>query len=89
MKLFSVAISPNRTDCIATNDTQQHGYDDTKKICAIRWYVDQFHRELKQLTGVEKIAYKTPKTVYKIKHEMLKNYLIKELAEPSLKMSFS
>jgi hypothetical protein len=39
MKLFSVAISPNRTDLIATNDTSQTCADDTKKICAIRWYV--------------------------------------------------
>ena len=53
MKLFSVAISSHRTDFIVTNDTSQHCADDTKKICAMRWYVEQFHREVKQLTGIE------------------------------------
>lgn len=53
-KLFSVAISSNRTDFIITNDNSQACADDTKKICAFRWYVEQFHREIKQLTGIEK-----------------------------------
>ena len=54
LKLFSISISTNRTDFVVTNNTSQHCADDTKNICAIRWYVEQFHRELKQLTGVEK-----------------------------------
>jgi len=54
MKVFSVSVTTNRTDFIVTNDVSQNCTDDTKKICAIRWYVEQFHRELKQLTGVEK-----------------------------------
>lgn len=54
VKLFSISISTNRTELVVTNDTSQHCTDDTKTICAIRWYVEQFHRELKQLTGVEK-----------------------------------
>ena len=114
MKLFSVAISPNRTDFVATNDTSQTCANDTKKICAIRWYVEQFHREMKQLTGVDKcqcrkqriqrnhiacaisvwvnlkkLAYKTTQTVYQIKKNLLKNYLINELQNPSVVMSFS
>ncbi len=114
MKLFSVTISPNRTDLIATNDTSQTCADDTKKICAIRWYVEQFHREVKQLTGIDKcqcrkqriqrnhiacaihvwvnlkrIAYQTAQTVYQIKKSLLKNYLINELHNPSVLMSFS
>ena len=114
MKLFSVAISSNRTDLIATNDTSQTCANDTKKICAIRWYVEQFHREVKQLTGIDKcqcrkqriqrnhiacaiyvwvnlkkIAYQTAQTVYQIKKNLLKNYLINELKNPSVLMSFS
>lgn len=114
LKMFSITVSANRVDCVVTNDTSQTCSDDTKKICAIRWYVEQFHREIKQLTGIEacqcrkqriqrnhiacamhvwiflkQAAYKTQKTVYKIKHELLKNYLIKQLSEPVLKMSFS
>lgn len=113
-KLFSVAISSNRTDFIITNDNSQYCADDTKKICAFRWYVEQFHREIKQLTGIEKcqcrkqriqrnhiacaihvwvylkkIAYNSAKTVYQIKKDLLKNYLINELAKPAVEMSFS
>ena len=54
LKLFSVAVSSNRTDFVVTNDTSQACADDTKKICAIRWFIEQFHREIKQLTGMEK-----------------------------------
>ncbi len=54
MKLFRVPISTNRTDYVATNDHSQHCTDDTQKVCAMRWYIEQFHRELKQLTGIEK-----------------------------------
>ena len=114
MKMFSVAVSPNRTDFVVTNDTSQNCSDDTKSICAIRWFVEQFHREVKQLTGIDKcqcrkqriqrnhiacaiqvwvrlknIAYKTGLTVYQIKKNLLKNYLINELAIPSVEMSFS
>ncbi|HAU1599276.1 TPA: transposase [Legionella pneumophila] len=27
-------------------------------ICAIRWFVEQFHREVKQLTGIDKCQYR-------------------------------
>lgn len=53
LKVFSVSVSTHRTDFVVTNDVSQACADDTKSICAIRWYVEQFHRELKQLTGVE------------------------------------
>lgn len=114
MKLFSISVSTNRIDFVVTNDMGQSCSDDTKKICAIRWYVEQFHREIKQLTGIEKcqcrkqriqrnhiacaiyawiflkkIAYKTQKTVYQLKHNLLHEYLVSELACPTLKISFS
>ena len=54
LKLFSISVSSNRIDYVVTNDTNQSCADDTKKVCAIRWYVEQFHREIKQLTGIEK-----------------------------------
>lgn len=43
----------NRTDWIVTNDTTQDSSDDTRLVCAIRWKIEQFHREIKQLTGIE------------------------------------
>ncbi len=76
--------------------------------------VEQFHREVKQLTGIDKcqcrkqriqrnhiacaihvwvnlkkIAYQTAQTAYQIKKKLLKNYLINELKNPSVLMSFS
>jgi hypothetical protein len=54
MKMFRVPVSTNRTDYVVTNDPSQQCSDDTRKVCAIRWLIEQFHRELKQLTGVEK-----------------------------------
>ena len=54
VKLFRVVVSDNRTDWVMTNDLSQNSTGDTQKVCAIRWKIEQFHRELKQVTGVEK-----------------------------------
>lgn len=54
VKLFRVVVSDNRTDWVITNDLSQHSTSDIQKVCAIRWKIEQFHRELKQVTGVEK-----------------------------------
>jgi hypothetical protein len=53
-KLFRVAASTNRTDWVVTNDLAQNSTKGTQDVCAIRWKIEQFHRELKQLTGIEK-----------------------------------
>lgn len=54
VKLFRVVASDSRTDWVITNDPSQHSTDGAQKVCAIRWKIEQFHRELKQVTGVEK-----------------------------------
>jgi len=54
VKLFRVEVSNNRTDWVVTNDLAQNSTSGTQDACAIRWKIEQFHRELKQLTGVEK-----------------------------------
>ena len=114
LKLFRVPVSTNRTDYVVTNDPSQNCSDDTRKVCAIRWHIEQFHREIKQLTGVEKcecrkqriqrnhiacsmlvwvrlksIAYQSKTTVYQLKKELLKNYLIEELKNPRISMGFA
>lgn len=53
-KLFRVEVSKNRTDWVVTNDLTQDSLNATQDACATRWKIEQFHRELKQLTGVEK-----------------------------------
>lgn len=53
MKPFRVPVSNNRLDHVVTNDTSQSCADDTRKVCAMRWLIEQFHRELKQISGLE------------------------------------
>jgi hypothetical protein len=80
----------------------------------MRWLIEQFHRELKQTTGVDacqcrkqriqrnhivcatlvwvrmkQLAYQTKESVYAMKKGLLKNYLIEQLKNPTIKMSFA
>jgi hypothetical protein len=54
VKVFRVVVFTNGTDWIVTNDLAQNSLDETQEACRIRWKIEQFHRKLKQLTGVEK-----------------------------------
>jgi hypothetical protein len=53
VRLFRVPISTSRTDYVITNDKTQSSTDEVKKECGIRWKIEEFHREEKQLTGIE------------------------------------
>lgn len=53
VKLFRVTVSTNRTEYITTNNLTQDSTDAVQQVCDIRWKIEEFHRELKQLTGVE------------------------------------
>ena len=53
VKLFRVTVSTNRTEFVVTNDLSQASTDAVQDACAVRWKIEEFHRELKQLTGVE------------------------------------
>ncbi|MEO0934482.1 MAG: transposase, partial [Cyanobacteria bacterium J06641_2] len=113
VKLFRVIVSTDRTDYVATNDLSQSSADVAQEVCKIRWKVEEFHREIKQLTGIEScqcrkarlqrnhiacamlvwlrlknLAYKTNQTIYKIKQNLLSNYLIEQLKRPDVVMSF-
>ena len=52
-KLFCVQVSTNRTDFVVTNDLTQGSADGVRKASAIRWKIEEFHRQLKQTTGIE------------------------------------
>lgn len=54
VKLFCVQVSTNRTDYVVTNDLTQNSADGVRNASAIRWKIEEFHRELKQTTGIEK-----------------------------------
>lgn len=53
LQLFRLAVSTDRTDYIVTNDLTQNSTDRTQKVCAVRWKIEQLHREVKQATGLE------------------------------------
>lgn len=53
VNLFRVTVSTNRTDYVATNDLSQSSTDVVQEVCKIRWKIEEFHREIKQLTGIE------------------------------------
>ena len=53
VKLFRVAAT-NRTEYIATNDLSQNSVVAVKERCTVRWKIEQYHREGKQLLGLDK-----------------------------------
>jgi hypothetical protein len=53
VKLFRVVLSTQRTEYVVTNDLAQNNTEAVQKVCGFRWKVEQFHRETKQLTGLE------------------------------------
>jgi hypothetical protein len=53
VKLFRVVLSTQRTDYVVTNDLTQDDTLAAQNACRLRWKIEQFHRETKQLTGLE------------------------------------
>ena len=51
--LFRVVLSTQRTDYVVTNDVAQAEVQAVQEVCGLRWKVEQFHRETKQVTGLE------------------------------------
>jgi hypothetical protein len=54
VKLFRVVVNSVRTEWVVTNDLSQTSVSDTQKECAVRWKIEQYHREVKQALGIEK-----------------------------------
>ena len=53
VKVFRVMRSTQRTDSVVTNEIAQNQVEVVPEVCGFRWQVEQFHRETKQLTGIE------------------------------------
>lgn len=53
VKLFRIELSTQRTEYVVTNDHSQDSTNAARKESAIRWKIEQFHREAKQVTGLE------------------------------------
>lgn len=80
-------------------------------MCAVRWKIEQFHREVKQLTGIQNcqcrkrriqrnhiacallvwtrlkhLAYQRARSVYQLKADLLRDYMIQQLKTPRIQM---
>ncbi len=53
VKLFRVEVSTHRTEWVVTNDLAQGSTQEAQQESALRWKIEEFHREAKQLTGLE------------------------------------
>ena len=54
VRLFRVEVSTHRTDWIVTNALAQDSTEATQKVGGFRWKIEQWHREGKQITGLER-----------------------------------
>ena len=54
VKLFRVTVSEGRTEYVITNERTQSDGGQVRRECAVRWHIEEFHRELKQVTGIAK-----------------------------------
>jgi hypothetical protein len=59
VKLFRVVVHSRRTGWIVTNDLSRDSTRDARKARAMRWRIEEFHREAKQLTGIERCQCRT------------------------------
>jgi IS4 transposase len=114
LKLFRLLLSPKRTDYVVTNDLAQDSVEAVQEACSIRWKIEEFHRETKQVTGIEAcqcrteriqrnhigcailvwvrlkhLAYQTGQTLYKIKHNLLDEYMVQQLKNPTVQMTLA
>ena len=53
VKAFRVVLSSQRTDYLVTNELAQDNVAVVQDVDGFRWNIEQFHRETKQLTGIE------------------------------------
>ena len=53
VRLFRVAAT-NRTEYVVTNDLPQDSSVAVQDLCRVRWKIEQYHREGKQMLGIEK-----------------------------------
>lgn len=63
VNLFRVTSSSRRTEYVATNDLAQNDTQVAQQACHWRWKIEQFHREAKQVTGLERCQCRLPRIV--------------------------
>ncbi len=86
LKLFRVAVSTNRTEYLVTNEMTQSDTDAAQKESGHRWKIEQFHREAKQTTGLERCQCRLNRSQRNhIAAAMLVWLSVKELADKTKK----
>lgn len=53
VQLFRVVVSSHHTEYVVTNDMTQKSAQGARKVCAVRWKIEELHRDIKQFTGIE------------------------------------
>lgn len=60
VKLFRVVVHSRRTEWIVTNELlSRNSVHEAQKARGVRWKIEEFHRETKQLTGIERCQCRT------------------------------
>jgi Transposase DDE domain len=54
VQLFRVEVSTHRTDYVVTNAQAQDATAATHEVCSFRWQIEPWHREGKQVPGLER-----------------------------------
>jgi hypothetical protein len=54
VRLFRVVAANGDTEHVVTNQVAQNTTEAAQLMCGLRWKIEQFHREIKQVTGLEK-----------------------------------
>lgn len=54
VKLFKIVVTENNIEWVITNDLACSDVTKVKEQKDVGWQIEQFHREVKQLTGIEK-----------------------------------
>ena len=53
VQLFRVEVSSHRTEYVVTNDMAQDSAQGARKVCAVRWKIEESYRDLKQFAGIQ------------------------------------
>jgi hypothetical protein len=54
VNLFKFTVSTNRVEYVVTNNKTQKSSKAAQDECGFRWVIESMHREIKQLTGIER-----------------------------------
>jgi hypothetical protein len=54
VRIFRSCVKKGEAEIIVTNDTAQSCLEEAERMLSLRWKVEEFHREIKNVTGIEK-----------------------------------